>query len=140
MVGSATTLPGYRWTDWHPRLSVPDDRRFALIGDADCVQRHRRCVVASQYRTNRVELRLPNGIGILFNPAVLRHTTGERSLCTGDGRTGLIKQNAARATGTFVAGKKITTGRQDLYYLRYRGETTVHIDRTTREIGSVLRS
>ncbi len=103
----AAVLPddgaGNRFT----RLAVPQHRGFALVGDADGGDVLGRQSFVMQGLLRHGELRLPDFVGVVLDPARMGEMLGEFLLRdAGDGAIP-VEQDGARAGGALVQGQDV---------------------------------
>ena len=100
--GSAPVLPDDGAVQRLAAGAVPEDRRLALVGDADGGDLCCRNAVVAQHCTGDGKLRLPDFIGIVFDPAGLRVMLGDFLLRDAMSAALTVEQDGAGAGGALV--------------------------------------
>jgi hypothetical protein len=85
-------------------LSIPQDRCFSLIGDADSRDIGRRQLCLLQRGSSDGQLTRPNLFRVMFDPAGLRKVLSELLLSDGKNRSIVIKHDGARTSRSLVEG------------------------------------
>ncbi len=104
-IGGAPVLPDDRVGERRAGRALPEHRRLALVGDAD-----RRDVtrgdtgVGERFLRDR-ELRAPDLLRIVLDPAGLREDLAELALREAAHRAGLVEDDGARAGGALIEGE-----------------------------------
>ena len=101
----APVLPDNRIVDRFAAVAIPDDRGFALIGDAD--RRDLGCVPAA-LRQRALDHRqgiAPDVLGIVFDPAVPGEVLGKFLLGDTRGFAGLVEQEGPAGGRTLIDGQ-----------------------------------
>ena len=94
-VRRATVLPDDRVVDGSPGLPIPHDRRLALVGDANRGDVARPQVRAAERLRRHGDLRRPDFVGIVLDPAGLRKDLRELPLADGDDGGVVIEDDGA---------------------------------------------
>ena len=102
VVGRAPVLPHDRVVDRSAGLAIPDDRRLALVGDADGRDISWTQVGASERLGGDGDLCGPDLIGIVLDPARTRKDLREFPLAGGHDIRVLIEDDGARARGALI--------------------------------------
>ena len=89
------------------RLLFPDDRRFALVGDADGGDVRRREPARAERLRERFKLRIEDRHRIMLDPAGLRIDLGERVLRERNHAPVLVKNDGAGACRPLVKGNYV---------------------------------
>ena len=100
--GGAAVLPDDGVMDGFAGGTVPDNGSFALVGDADSGDVFRLQAGFGQCFGQHRDLRAPDFLGIVLNPAWFGEVLGERLLCDADGLAVTVKDDGARRSGTLV--------------------------------------
>src|SRR6185436_11740438 len=93
--GGPAILPDDGVGDRPPRAPIPDDGRFALVGDADASKVRAGRLRGAQHLERRAQLRLPNLLRIMLDPARLRKNLSKLALGRSDDGAGAIEKNGA---------------------------------------------
>ena len=102
-VGGAAVLPDDRAMDRRAGLAVPDQRRLALVGDADRRQLGRANAGLGQRLAAGRQRRAPDVFGVVLDPAGSGIMLGEFLLRRGDDRSARNReQDGARRSGALV--------------------------------------
>ena len=110
LIGGAPVLPDDRVVERLTSGPVPDQRGFALVGDADCSDRINAKARLFDGRAAGGRGRRPKVGRIMFNPARLREMLIELLLRTGDrGHAGIENDGTGRG-GPLVDGKNVGHG------------------------------
>ena len=108
----AAALPDDGGRDRLAGAAIPDHGGFALIGDADGGDVATPWHVAAFKRPPRgIELRAPDGVGVLLHPAGLRINAIDGARFHRDAAAFLIVERGARAGGSFVQGENVRHSR-----------------------------
>ncbi len=97
VVRRARILPDDSVIDRLAGLFIPDNRRFALVGNADCGDLIGANIRMCQHFYQRGALRSPDVHGIVFNPARFRVDLGKFALGNRDNVGVMIENNGAGA-------------------------------------------
>ena len=104
-VSCAAALPDNGGRDRLAGLAVPNDCGFPLIGDAARGDIAGADVLLQQHGAGGVNLRPPDGSGILLHPAGMRVKAFERNGMHGDSLSVFVVKRGARAGGSFIERK-----------------------------------
>ena len=110
-VRRAAVLPDDGVVDGTSGLAVPDDRGLALVGDADGGDVPRPQVRAPQRLDGDGDLRRPDLVGIVLDPARLRKDLLELPLPDGDDGAVVIEDDGARAGRALIEGEDVRHAR-----------------------------
>ena len=103
--GGPAILPDDRVVDGLAGGAIPNQRRLALVGDADGLHVGRADSRPRQHLDSGAALRRPDLDGVMFHPAGLGKNLGELLLCDGFDDALFIEQNGARTGCALVKGK-----------------------------------
>ena len=103
-VRRATALPDNRRSDWFERLTLPQQRRLALIRN-----RNRADILDADLSHNisgRIQLRLPDLVRRLFNPARSRKVGLDAALRAREHVSALVPDEGAAGRGPLIEGEE----------------------------------
>src|SRR5262245_16639880 len=112
VVRRAAILPDDRVVDRLAGLAVPDDRRLALVRDADRGHVFRPHARASERFDGDADLRRPDLLRIVLDPAGVRKNLPELLLRDAADRTVAIEHDGARARGALIESEDERHGRR----------------------------
>jgi hypothetical protein len=103
--GGAATLPDDGVVDGGSGATVPDHDGFALVGHGESRDGRGSAAGAFDDLEQHRELRLPENLGIVLDPARLRIDLGKFALGGGDGAEFAVEQQRARTGRALVEGE-----------------------------------
>ena len=106
-VGGAAVLPDDRVVDGLAGLAIPDDRGLALVGDADGGDVARPELRPAQRLGGDGDLRRPDLLRVVLDPAGLRKDLLELLLADGHDGAVVIENDGARAGRALVEGEDV---------------------------------
>jgi hypothetical protein len=107
----ATALPDDRAVDGLARLAVPEDRRLALVGDADRGDLPRGDAALGQRRVERAEHGRPDLVGLVLDPTRLRVVLRKLTVLASENGELSIQDDDGRSRRPLVDGDHIGTRR-----------------------------
>ncbi len=87
--------------------AVPQERRFALVGDADRGDARRVDAAVGQRGARAGKLAGPDVRRIVLDPAGLREMLGKFALAAGHGHAGIVEHDRPRTGGALVEGEDV---------------------------------
>src|SRR5690606_26602539 len=102
-----TVLPDDRVVDGLACPAIPDQRGFALVGDAHGGHIGRPHAAAAQHLGGDRDLRTPDLERIVLDPTGLRKVLRELALRNPDDRSVTVEQDGARTRGALVESKDV---------------------------------
>ncbi len=97
-------LPNNGIMDRFTSFSVPDDRRFTLVGDADRGDIGTGSAGAAERIGRNPDLRGPDLVGVVFDPTGLREDLREFFLGNTNDFAGVVNYQCARTGGSLIKG------------------------------------